>query len=50
MTHKESMHRFRVDELEYTSTTVVPQKPRGQKVPIPTPFPNPQPAPATPRS
>ena len=51
MTHKESMHRFRVDELDYTPTTVVLQKPRGQKIPIPSaPLPKPKPAPATPRS
>ena len=51
MTHKESMHRFRVDELDYTPTTVVLQKPLGQKIPIPSaPLPKPKPAPATPRS
>ena len=50
MMHNELMRWFGVGELDYTSTTAVPQKPRGQKIPIPTPFPSPQPAPATPRS
>ena len=50
MTYEESMHWFRVDELDYTLTMDISQKYRRKKIPIPTPFPKPQPAPATPRS